>query len=70
MFKYNSDNIGYIIHDKNTKSLVGIDFGDFKISSKVVSKLESQFDAKLKHLFTTHSHWDHVGGNEEWKKLK
>mmetsp|Transcript_37007 Transcript_37007/g.38371 ORF Transcript_37007/g.38371 Transcript_37007/m.38371 type:complete len:377 (-) Transcript_37007:78-1208(-) len=70
MFKFNSDNIGYILHDPKTKSLIGIDFGEFAVSSKVVERLEKQLGAEFRHLFTTHSHWDHSGGNENWKLKK
>lgn len=70
MFKYNSDNIGYIIHDKTTNTLIGIDFGEFEISNKVVNNLEKKLNSKLNYLFTTHSHWDHAGGNKNWKEFK
>lgn len=67
LFKFNNDNIGYVLHDPKTKSLLGFDFGEYQISSKIVSQLEKNLNARFKYLFTTHSHNDHCGGNEEWK---
>lgn len=70
MFKFNNDNIGYVIHDPSTKSLIGFDFGEFNVSSRIITNLENSLQAQFKYLFTTHSHNDHCGGNKEWKKLR
>ena len=35
LFKFNQDNIGYILHEPQTKRLIGIDFGEFDISFKI-----------------------------------
>lgn len=67
MFGYNSDNIGYILHEPSTKSLIGIDFGEYEKSKVIVDKLEEQLQSRLRYIFTTHSHWDHSGGNQNWK---
>ena len=61
MFKFNTDNIGYVLHDEQTNSLIGIDFGEYEISSKVINNLEKQLNSKFRYLFTTHSHHDHCG---------
>lgn len=70
MFKFNKDNIGYVLHDVKTKSLIGIDFGEYDISSKVIQNLEKNLNSKLKYIFTTHAHNDHQGGNEKWKMIR
>ncbi len=67
MFGYNKDNIGYILHEPQTKTLIGIDFGEFTQSKSIVDKLETKFTSKLKYILTTHAHHDHSGGNKEWK---
>lgn len=70
MFKFNEDNIGYILHDIKTNSLLAFDFGEYDISSKVVKDLENKLNSKLKFIFTTHAHNDHQGGNEKWKMMR
>jgi hydroxyacylglutathione hydrolase len=70
MFGYNNDNIGYILHDSIGKNLIGVDLGEFDKSRKIVEKLESDLNAKLTHILTTHSHWDHAGGNKAWKEYR
>jgi hydroxyacylglutathione hydrolase len=69
-FLFFSDNMGYILHEENEKSLIGVDFWEFETSKKIVEDLESQLSAKLTHLLTAHSHFDHSGGNEEWSKYR
>lgn len=68
IFKYFNDNYGYIINDQKTNTLIGIDFGDFESSKLAVEKIEKISNSKLKFIMTTHAHWDHSGGNAEWKK--
>ncbi len=70
MFGYNTDNIGYILHEPSEKLLIGVDFGDFAKSKSIVEKLESNLDSKLRYIFTTHIHDDHCGGNLEWKSYR
>lgn len=70
LFKYNNDNIGHILHETSTNTLIGFDFGENIISSQIIYFLETELKAKFKHLFTTHFHNDHSGGNEKWKKDK
>ena len=70
MFGYNKDNIGYILYEEKEKCLIGFDFGEYDKSNKIVSKLESDLQCKLKYIFTTHSHNDHSGGNDRWKRLR
>jgi hydroxyacylglutathione hydrolase len=68
MFGYNKDNIGYILHEPMNKILIGVDFGEFEISKKIVTKLENELNSKLKYILTTHSHHDHSGGNQAWRE--
>jgi hydroxyacylglutathione hydrolase len=70
MFGYYKDNIGYVLNDQKTKTLIGIDFGEYEQSKKIVEILEEFTDSKLKYILTTHSHWDHCGGNKSWKAAK
>jgi hydroxyacylglutathione hydrolase len=70
MFGYNQDNIGYILHEPVEKVLIGIDFGEFDRSKVFVEKVEEKLNASLKYILTTHSHNDHSGGNEMWKKYR
>ena len=35
MFGFNSDNIGYILHETTQNILLGIDFGEFEVSKKL-----------------------------------
>ena len=68
LYKFYSDNIGYVLMDPQTKSLILIDAGHYPTSREVVEELEERNHAKLRYIFTTHGHWDHVNGNAEWKK--
>ena len=70
LFKFNQDNIGYILHEPQTKRLIGIDFGEFDISFKIVEKIETLTQSKLGHILTTHSHFDHCAGNKKWKEVR
>lgn len=68
IFKFYSDNFGYLLYDSKSNSLIGFDFGLYSTSSEAVLKLEKKLNSNLKYLFTTHSHSDHAGGNKQWKK--
>lgn len=68
--KYKKDNIAYILHDPFTKTLTGIDFGDFAHTKKVTEMIERKYNSKLKYLISTHSHYDHTDGNKLWKKYR
>lgn len=68
IFRFYSDNFGYILYDTKTNSLIGFDFGIFSTSSEAIIKLEKELGSTFKFLFTTHSHSDHAGGNKKWKQ--
>lgn len=70
MFGYFKDNLGYILNDAKNKILIGVDFGEYESSKKAVDIIENITDSKLKYILTTHSHWDHSGGNGKWKENK
>ena len=46
--------------------MIAIDVGDAEVSSKVIPKIEKEYDAKLAYILSTHKHWDHVDGNDYW----
>ena len=68
MFKFYKDNIGYVLMDPQTKSLMLVDAGHFETSRDIIEELEEKNKAKLRYIFSTHGHWDHINGNEGWKK--
>jgi hydroxyacylglutathione hydrolase len=70
MFGYNQDNIGYILYEPTNKQLIGIDFGEFEISRKIVERLEKDLGSNLTYILTTHAHWDHCNGNTQWKDYR
>ena len=39
-YRFFSDNIGYVLMDSKTKTLIAIDMGEFETSSKVINELE------------------------------
>lgn len=58
-----SDNYGYLIHDAENDLTAAIDTPDVKaIQAALVSK-----GWRLTHIFNTHHHADHAGGNLELK---
>ena len=60
-----TDNYAYIINDNNFK-IVGV--VDPSEASPVVAFLKKQ-KLKLNYILNTHHHFDHIGGNEELKKI-
>jgi hypothetical protein len=40
MYRFFSDNIGYVILEPRTRNLIAIDVGDFDTSKKVIEELE------------------------------
>lgn len=59
-----SDNYGYLIHDESTGETAAIDTPDAATYQQELDKR----GWKLTHIFNTHHHWDHVGGNLDLKK--
>lgn len=54
-----ADNYGYLIRDHETGDVAAIDTPD-------AGAINTQLDAagwRLTHIFNTHHHWDHTGGN-------
>ncbi|KAG9291046.1 hypothetical protein G9A89_012918 [Geosiphon pyriformis] len=55
------DNYSYLVVDKETREAAVVDPVE---PEKVLSVVKSE-NLELKHLITTHHHWDHSGGNEK-----
>lgn len=58
------DNYGYLIHDSATGDTAAVDTPD-------AATYQAELDKrgwKLSHIFCTHHHWDHTGGNLELKR--
>lgn len=58
-----SDNYGYLIHDAKTGETAAIDTPCAETYKRELSKR----GWKLTHIFNTHHHWDHTGGNLDLK---
>lgn len=58
-----SDNYGYLLHDEETGLTASIDTPD----GKAIASRAEELGWKLTHIFNTHHHFDHVGGNEYLK---
>lgn len=58
------DNYGYLVHDRNTGETAAIDTPCAHTYGKELEKL----GWGLTHIFNTHHHFDHVGGNMELKE--
>jgi hydroxyacylglutathione hydrolase len=70
LYKFYKDNIGYVIREPKTNSLIVIDAGHFETSRDVVEQLEDKYKAKFRYIFSTHGHWDHINGNQQWKDVR
>jgi hydroxyacylglutathione hydrolase len=58
-----SDNYGYLLHDEVSGQTAAVDTPE-------AGPYRAELDRrgwKLTHIFNTHHHWDHTGGNEELK---
>lgn len=70
LYPFYQDNIGYVIHEPKNNTLIAVDVGNYEASRNVIEKLEEKKEAKLSHIFCTHHHHDHIGGNTEWKMAR
>ena len=57
-----SDNYGYLVVCDRTHEAVIVDASE---SAPILKALEAASDVKLKAVWSTHHHHDHVGGNED-----
>jgi hydroxyacylglutathione hydrolase len=54
-----SDNYGYLLHDEDSGLTASIDTPD----GKAIERRAEALGWSLTHIFNTHHHYDHVGGN-------
>ncbi len=59
-----SDNYGFLLHEPKSGLTATIDTPD----GEEIAKKCDEFGVTLTHIFNTHHHFDHVGGNLELKK--
>ena len=59
-----SDNYGYLLVDTHTKEAAAVD----PVEPDVVQGILKEHNLHLKKILTTHSHYDHAGGNAEMAK--
>ena len=59
-----TDNYSYIIFDKENLLSAVVDPSE---ASSIIKEIEKN-NLKLKYIFNTHHHYDHVGGNKELKE--
>ena len=62
-FEALSDNYGYLVHDPDTGATAAIDTPEVA----AIEKALAEKGWKLTHIFNTHHHFDHAGGNAELK---
>ena len=44
LYKFFTDNIGYVLMEPQTKQLIAVDVGEFESSYKIISELEKRHD--------------------------
>ncbi len=64
MFPCLADNYGYLLHDENSGATAAVDTPD---ADEILVQLEA-FSWRLTHIFNTHHHADHAGGNLALKR--
>jgi hydroxyacylglutathione hydrolase len=64
MFPCLADNYGYLLHDDVSGETAAVDTPD---ASEIAAQLEAK-GWRLTHIFNTHHHADHAGGNVELKR--
>ena len=60
LYSFNEDNVGYVLREPESNSLIAVDVGDTEQSGKVIRGLEKELGAELRYILTTHKHWDHT----------
>lgn len=65
-----SDNYAYLVVCLETKEVAVVDASEVEPVARALESLQSEMRAPLtvRAIWSTHHHWDHVGGNEELAK--
>jgi hydroxyacylglutathione hydrolase len=65
MFPCLADNYGFLLHDREHGFTASIDTPD----ATAIASMLAEKKWRLTHIFNTHHHWDHAGGNIELKQI-
>ena len=60
------DNYMYVVIDEETKQCGVVD----PVDASAIQTAAEREGATITAILTTHSHWDHAGGNVELKKVR
>ncbi len=59
--KSKGDNFSYVIADENNEAVIV----DPSFNADTIITLIAECDGTVKYVINTHSHWDHIAGNDE-----
>lgn len=65
-YKFYRDNIGYVVVDPLTSSLLAFDPGDYNNTAPFIRYIERKHNANLRYIFNTHHHPKHTHDNLIW----
>ncbi|OMJ93670.1 hypothetical protein SteCoe_3370 [Stentor coeruleus] len=69
IYSHNQNQYGYILQDKNTQKIIGIDCGDYKTQRFNIEALMKETGGAFTHLFLTSKNSVRNEGVDEWLKI-